>query len=259
MSKIFKNLTNTRAFMKILFAPSETKTIGGDFFPIIEREFSLYHDSKQIIIRKYQEYLKTASKQEIQKLFGIKKESDIAFYQGVDIYHDKTMPAILRYTGVAYDYLDYPTLDAKSQNFLHNSLIIFSNLFGALKSSEEIPNYKLKQGEQLGDFAIEKFYKENTSDVLDNYFKDSLIVDLRAGFYDKFYVPSKPYITMKFVKSGKVVSHWAKAYRGKVVRELAKHQPKTEEDLADIVFENLRIKEILTKGKKKEYVFDITA
>ncbi len=130
-------------------------------------------------------------------------------------------------------------------------------MLGAIKAGESIPNYKLKQGEKLGDFAIEKFYKRETSSILDTYFQDELIIDLRAGFYDKYYVPNKPYITMKFIKNGKVVSHWAKAYRGKVVRELAKYQPKAEEELAQIVFKNLHIKEILQKGNKKEFVYDI--
>ena len=244
--------------MKILFAPSETKIEGGNNPPLIGSTFLLYHDSKEFILNKYQNYLKTASYDELQKLFGIKKESDIQKYQKIDIYHDKTMPAILRYTGVAYDYLDYPTLNDKEQNFIDNSLIIFSNILGAIKAGENIPNYKSKQGEKLGDFIIEKFYKKETSSTLDSYLNDELIVDLRAGFYDKFYVPNKPYITMKFIKNGKVVSHWAKAYRGKVARELAKYQPNTQEELSQISFKNLRIKEILQKGNKKEFVYEIT-
>jgi len=243
--------------MKILFAPSETKIVGGNNLPLIVSTFLLYHDEKQIVLNKYQDYLKTATFDELQKLFGIKKVSDIEKYQKIDIYHDNTMPAIQRYTGVAYDYLDYPTMDLDQQCFIDNSLIIFSNILGAIMAGEDIPNYKLKQGEKLADFSIEKFYKQETSSILDTYLKDELIIDLRAGFYDKFYVPNKPYITMKFIKDGKVVSHWAKAYRGKVVRELAKYQPTTEEELSQIVFKNLKIKEILYKGNKKEFVYDI--
>jgi len=243
--------------MKILFAPSETKIVGGNNLPLIGSTFLLYHDEKQIVLNKYQDYLKTATFDELQKLFGIKKVSDIEKYQKIDIYHDNTMPAIQRYTGVAYDYLDYPTMDLDQQCFIDNSLIIFSNILGAIMAGEDIPNYKLKQGEKLADFSIEKFYKQETSSILDTYLKDELIIDLRAGFYDKFYVPNKPYITMKFIKDGKVVSHWAKAYRGKVVRELAKYQPTTEEELSQIVFKNLKIKEILYKGNKKEFVYDI--
>ena len=243
--------------MKILFAPSETKTEGGTQPPIIESTFSLYHDKKMEVCSKYHDTLQTASPETIQKLFGIKKLSEIEKYQAMDIYHDKTMPAIERYTGVAYDYLDYPTLTEDAKYFIDNTLVIFSNLFGALSADENIPNYKLKQGEKLGNFAIEKFYKKETSALLDDFLKDELIIDLRAGFYDKFYVPSKPYITMKFIKGGKVVSHWAKAYRGKIVRALAKEQPIDEAALMAINFEGLKIKEILQKGNKKELVFDI--
>lgn len=243
--------------MKILFAPSETKTEGGTDTPIIDSTFYFYHDKKQLVLEKYQHFLQTASFDAAAKLFGIKKENEIQKYLKCDIYHDNTMPAIARYTGVAYDYLDYPTLSQEAQTFLNEHLIIFSNLFGAIKASEYIPNYKLKQGEKLDTFNIERYYKQETSDFLDDAFKDELIIDLRAGFYEKFYVPNKPYITMKFIKNGKVVSHWAKAYRGMIVRALAKHQPKDEEAFAKIIFKNLHIKEILTKGNKKEYIFDI--
>jgi len=243
--------------MKILFAPSETKTEGGSNPPILNKHFELYHDKKESVLKLYQDFLNTASYAQLEKLFGIKKEQEILKYQKIDIYHDNTMPAILRYTGVAYDYLDYPTLDKDAQNFLDNSLIIFSNLLGAIKASESIPNYKLKQGEKIDDFAIEKFYKKESSLELDTYLKDELIIDLRAGFYDKFYLPNKPYITMKFIKDGKVVSHWAKAYRGKVVRELAKQQPQNEAAFSEIVFEGLAIQEITQKKNKKEYVYTI--
>ncbi len=243
--------------MKILFAPSETKREGGDMPPLIGRVFILAPNEKKYVIDRYQHYLDTATFDALQKLFGIKKNKDIDMYQHVDIYHDSTMPAIARYTGVAYDYLDYPSLKSDEKNFIDSSLIIFSNLFGPLQACESIPNYKLKQGEKIGDFAIEKYYKKESSSALDAYFQDEFIIDLRAGFYDKFYLPNKPYITMKFIKNGKVVSHWAKAYRGKVVRELAKYQPKTEEEFSQIAFKNLHIKEILTKGYKKEFVYDI--
>jgi cytoplasmic iron level regulating protein YaaA (DUF328/UPF0246 family) len=62
---------------------------------------------------------------------------------------------------------------------------------------------------------------------------------------------------MKFLKNGKNVSHWAKAYRGKIVRDLALHQPQDEAALANIAFDGLRIREIQHKGLAHWYVFDI--
>ena len=243
--------------MKILFAPSETKTDGGTLSPIIGSTFHFYHKEKMHVSEKYHRYLKDNDVETLQKLFGIKNIETIQTYKAIDIYHDCTKPAILRYTGVAYDYLDYPSLADDAKAAIDTSMIIFSNLFGAILASEPIPNYKLKQGEKLDGFAIERYYKKETSAILDDYLEGELIIDLRAGFYEKFYTPTHPYITMKFIKDGKVVSHWAKAYRGKVVRTLAQMRPNNEKELLALPFENLELKEILTKGVKKELVFHI--
>jgi cytoplasmic iron level regulating protein YaaA (DUF328/UPF0246 family) len=62
---------------------------------------------------------------------------------------------------------------------------------------------------------------------------------------------------MKFKKNGKVVSHWAKAYRGKVLRELAKYQPNSIEEFENINFDGLAIEEIIEKKLKREYIFKI--
>jgi len=243
--------------MKILLAPSETKKSGGEFKKLEVESFSFSKKEKLYVSNLYNEFLKSATNDELIKLLGIKKESDLKNYKGVDLFNDPTMSAIERYTGVAYDYLDYDSLKKSHKEFIDENLIIFSNIFGALRASEKIPNYKLKQGEKIDGFSIEKYYKEHTSSELDLFFEDELLIDLRATFYDKFYTPKVPYITMKFIKGGKVVSHWAKAYRGKITRELAKYQPKDEKELNDIEFKNLYIKEILTMKNKKEYVYEI--
>ncbi len=54
---------------------------------------------------------------------------------------------------------------------------------------------------------------------------------------------------MKFLKGGKSVSHWAKAYRGKVLRALASIQPSTLEELMNIKFEGLEFIESLPYKK----------
>jgi cytoplasmic iron level regulating protein YaaA (DUF328/UPF0246 family) len=143
------------------------------------------------------------------------------------------------------------------QDFIDENVIIFSNLFGPLLAKDPIPYYRLKQGEKLDGFDIAKFYKDNFSKELDEFLEDEFVIDLRAGHYEKFYTIKKPYITCKFLKNGKVVSHWAKAYRGTILKELSKHQPQNEDEFASIEFEDLLIKEIVKKGKKKEYIYEI--
>ena len=92
---------------------------------------------------------------------------------------------------------------------------------------------------------------------MENYLAEEEILDLRAGFYDKFYKPKKAYTTLKFIKDGKVVSHWAKAYRGIVLREIAKAGIESIEDFMKLPIENLTIHEIQTKKNKTEIIYNI--
>lgn len=245
--------------MKILFSPSETKNLGGieKIFDKNSFIFPELFDKRMEIVKQYQKFISNASKEQLIKLFGTKKEDVIAQYSQ-DIFRSKTMKVIERYDGVAFDYLEYSKLDNIPQSYIDENVIIFSNLFGALKAGDlGLPDYKLKQGETFDNLKIEKFYNDNFSFILDEYLKNEDIIDLRAGFYEKFYKINKPYTTMKFIKDGKVVSHWAKAYRGIILKLLAKNNIKTLDELMNMQIENLRIEEIKKIKLKTEIVYSI--
>lgn len=248
--------------MKILFSPSETKksdnqnksnkTLDQTSF-VFPELFSFRVE----ILEKYNNFLKKASKEQLQKLFGTKKDEVINQYKK-DIFANPTMKAIQRYEGVAYDYLKYERLSQNEQKYIDENILIFSNLFGSLRASDEIPDYKLKQGETFENLKIEKFYFENFSPALDKYLKDEEILDLRAGFYEKFYTIKKPYISMKFIKDGKVVSHFAKAFRGTILKLMAKNSIQNIDELMNMEIENLVIVEIKKQKLKMEIVYNIT-
>ena len=243
--------------MKILLAPSETKKSGGalSFDPsTLFFDELLPHRTK--LLHTYMNVLQKGDIHILSKMFGIKKETDILAHKK-DIIHELTMKAIQRYTGVAFDYLGYEKLDKQAQKFIDSHVILFSNLFGPIRASDLIPEYKLKQGEAVGEIKPEKFYHEHAAALMESYLAEDEILDLRAGFYDKFYKPSKPYTTLKFIKEGKVVSHWAKAYRGIVLRELAKAGIETLEAFMKLPIEGLSIKEIQTKKNKTEIIYEI--
>jgi len=245
--------------MKILFSPSEAKSDLTEEIALNINSFFIpeLFDKRLHVIDKFNSLLKNASLEDLQKLFGIKDEKVCLRLKQSNILTSPTCKSILRYTGVAYEYLDFNSMNVNQKNWISENLIIFSNLFGPILASDEIPIYKFKQGSSIDMFKPEKFYKENFSAMLDRYLNDGLIIDLRAGFYEKFYTIKKPYISMKFIKNNKVVSHWAKAYRGKVLRQLAQFQPKTEKDFEDISFYGLSLKEIIETKFKREYVFSI--
>ena len=243
--------------MKILLAPSETKKSGGDhsfdpnsllFKELIPHRIKLLHT--------YINVLQKGDIPTLSKMFGLKKEADILAYKK-DIIHELTMKAIERYTGVAFDYLAYEELEPSAQVYIDEHVILFSNLFGPILAADLIPEYKLKQGEAVGDIKVEKFYNEHSADLMENYLAEEEILDLRAGFYDKFYKPKKEYTTLKFIKDGKVVSHWAKAYRGIILREIAKAGVETIEAFMNLPIEGLSIQEIQVKKNKTEIIYEI--
>ncbi len=243
--------------MKILLAPSETKKIGGNnsFDPssLLFKELMPY---RMKLLHTYTNIVQQGDIQKLSKMFGLKKESDILLYKK-EIIHSLTLKAIERYTGVAFNYLEYETLDKSAQSYIDNSVIIFSNLLGPIRADDDIPEYKLKQGEGVDEIRVEKFYNEHSCKLVEEYLKDEQILDLRAGFYDKFYKPKKEYTTLKFLKDGKVVSHWAKAYRGIVLRAIAKAGVITIEEFMKLPIETLSIYEIQTKRNKTEIIYNI--
>ena len=245
--------------MKILFSPSEAKSDFSDSSSISSESiiFSDLFDKRAFVIDKLDNFIKLSSLDYLTKFFGIKDIKECEKLANIDLFTSSTCKAIKRYNGVAYQYLNFETLKKEHQNWLFENCLIFSNLFGPILAGNKIPYYRFKQGSTIDGFKPELYYRENFKEAIDKYIGDDLVIDLRAGFYEKFYTLTCKHITMKFIKNGKVVSHWAKAYRGKVLRELAKQKPQTIEEFENIDFDGLRTEEIIEKKLKKEYIFKI--
>jgi cytoplasmic iron level regulating protein YaaA (DUF328/UPF0246 family) len=239
--------------LTILFSPSEGKHSGGN---TQQQELFGATEARKTILEAYSSIVLSQNRAEIQELFGFKKFSDCKPYI-VDIFNTALMPAIARYDGVAYDYLQYKDQQSDTQSYLREHTIIFSNLYGPILGGDTIANYKVKQGNSIGDIAPDKFYKDRFSYQLDLYLQDKDVLDLRAGYYDKFYKVTKPYTTLKFLKEGKVVSHWAKAYRGIVLREVAKAGIDSLEAFNSLEIEGLSVHEIKKTKNKTEIVYNI--
>ncbi len=239
--------------LTILFSPSEGKNGGGDES---QKELLGSNDARESILNEYNDIVKRGDEEEIKALFGIKKFSDCQPYI-VDIFNSPLMSAIERYQGVAYDYLQYSSLEADAQEYLKNNTVIFSNLYGPIRGGDAIANYKVKQGNDVGSIAPDKFYKDRFSYQLDLYLGNDEILDLRAGYYDKFYKISKPYTTLKFLKGGKSVSHWAKAYRGLVLKALAQNNVTSIKEFMALEIETLRVKEIQIIKNRTQIIYDI--
>ena len=244
--------------MKILFSPSEGKTAGGSGAPLNPESFifeNLY-ETRIVPARHYRSFIEQASLDELKTIFGTKDEKVVARYKS-DIFSLPTKKAMERYEGVAYDYLQYTSLEPDARAYIDANVIIFSNIFGPIGAGDMIPEYKFKQGSKLPGFAIENYFKEHFSAALDDYLQDD-IIDLRAGFYEKFYTIKAPYLTFKFLKDGKVISHWAKAYRGIILKTLAQKGIDTIDRFMKTPVPGLNLIDIKKVKNKTEILFEIT-
>lgn len=243
--------------MKILLAPAETKKQGGELAPYTKENFFFqeFQETRDLVIQNYEEHLKTTTLEEISKWFGLKKLDECQKYKQSTL-NKPTMKAIKRYTGVAFDALEYSSLNQQGQNYCDENIILFSNLFGPLRADDLIPDYKYKQGAELPTLNVIKEYKEVIKEPLDSYLGEE-VVDLRAGFYDKFYKPSANTITYKFLKDGKVVSHWAKFYRGNIVKQLSQNNINSFAELMNMELDGLNLLEIQEKKNIKTLIMEI--
>ena len=245
--------------MKILFSPSEAKSDKSNtsIFQKTSLIFPELFEYRIEIFNKYKDFIQNEDNEKLAKLFGTKKQDIINHYKE-EIKLSKGSKAINRYTGVAFKYLDYINLSTLEQKYIDNNVLIFSNLFGVFLAGDEgIPDYKLKQGEKINDFNIEKFYNQKFKDSLDNYLKNELILDLRAGFYEKFYKITQAYISMKFTKNNKTISHYSKLYRGLILNKIATSNINSIDDLLAMNMDNLEILEIKKSKLKQEIIYNI--
>jgi cytoplasmic iron level regulating protein YaaA (DUF328/UPF0246 family) len=242
--------------MKILLAPSESKNSGGSGkFTLEQLSFRELTPTRKELVAKYEQILQSGNIEQIKELFGIKKEQELQKYlQGLNT---PTLKAIERYSGVAFDYIEYSNLEQSAKEYIDKNVILFSNLFGPILASDPLPLYKVKQGSTLDGIKPEQLYSKAAKEPLDRYLENEEILDLRAGFYNKFYKPSRPYTTLKFLKGGKVVSHWAKAYRGIVLKAAANAQLDSVEALIAHPIPTLSLLEIRKSKTKQEIIYEI--
>ena len=144
-------------------------------------------------------------------------------------------PAIDLYSGVLYQFLDFRTLPASSQKRGDTEILIFSDLFGALRPSNLIPVHpkRAKISTKNGKWS------DLLPDLL-NPLERELVVDCRSSTYMGFWKPN-PAITVaiRVFQESKgqrsVITHMSKKYRGELARLLLQNQaPKNPDELLAI-------------------------
>jgi uncharacterized protein len=226
--------------MFVLFSPSESKRSGGVGAFKDSSNTLIANDETRLVLDHAYEKALTGSFEEKQSLTGWKDESKINVLPKI-LSEAPVMPALRRYNGVGYQYLDIDSLVPAQYDYLAKHVLIFSNLFGPLRGGDLIPETKLKQRAKFVGVNIAHHYREHTTKALDELIGDELVLDLRAEIYKKFYTPKGPVIECVFLKDGKRMNHWSKAYRGLVLRAVAKERPANIEDFLQMDVDGLKL------------------
>jgi cytoplasmic iron level regulating protein YaaA (DUF328/UPF0246 family) len=160
--------------------------------------------------------------------------------------------AIDVYSGVLYQALDWGSLSATAKARGDKSLLIVSAIFGVLRPSDVIPNYKAKIKSSDWKVALKP--------VLDGLEAD-LIIDCRSSTYAGVWQsPPDRTVSVRVFKKEKgkisVITHLSKKYRGELSRVLLKagKAPKTPEDLLAIAEKHFECKLIRPKGNLPWYL-----
>lgn len=244
--------------MKILLAPAEAKNSGGSEKSFSKKNFLFpeLFEKREEVFNIYENLLYSSSIDELSKWFGLKKLDEVERYKE-SLVSKPTMKSINRYNGVAFDALDYNNIGTSAKKYVDENVLLFSNLFGPIRADDLIPDYKYKQGSKLPNINVEKFYLDNFTEALDEFVGNE-VIDLRAGFYEKFYKVKKAQVlTFKFIKDGKVVSHWAKHYRGILLKHLAQNNIVSISDFMNSEVSGLKLVEIQEKKNVKLLIMDI--
>lgn len=245
--------------MKIFFSPSEGKhkPRHQDLAQKLQLESLMGHQIIKESLEAYLELLKKGDDSEICKLFGSKKIDLDTLELCTKILDSECMQALRLYSGVAYDALDFESLDSNSQEFLYQRTYIFSNLFGAVNARNMLPFYKFNQNYKNKKLGISILYAR-LKEVLDEEFKKEDVLDLRAEVYIKSYESKGRVLRPIFFKNGKKLSHFAKYYRGVMLRSIAEARIDDLDCIEGMVIKDLKpIDKCIKKSKDASEIIEL--
>lgn len=133
------------------------------------------------------------------------------------------------YTGVLYEAMDLPSLEGAAKRRASSWVAIASGLFGLLRPSDRIPAYRLAGDVRLpGIGGVAGFWREQLDDAVREAAGKGLVIDLRSSTYAAFWRPepdlARRVVTVRVLHevdgTRKVVSHFNKATKGRIVRAL---------------------------------------
>ncbi|MFE0188814.1 peroxide stress protein YaaA [Streptomyces sp. NPDC058989] len=220
--------------MLVLLPPSEGKATPGAGAPLDIGALSLpgLTDARRAVFEELVE-LCAADEAKAQEVLGLSDGLRGEIAKNAGLRAAGTRPAGEIYTGVLYDALGAGSLDARTRKLAERSLLVFSGLWGAVRLGDRIPSYRCSMGVKLpGLGALGAYWRAPMAEVMPQAAGDGLVLDLRSAAYATAWKPKGEVagrtatvrVLQSKIVSGvekrSVVSHFNKATKGRLVRDL---------------------------------------
>ncbi|MER7152577.1 peroxide stress protein YaaA [Streptomyces lydicus] len=220
--------------MLVLLPPSEGKAAEGAGAPLELGGLSLpaLTEARRAVLEELVE-LCAADGTKAQEVLGLSDGLRGEIAKNAGLRTAAARPAGEIYTGVLYDALGLASLDARARRLAERSLLVFSGLWGAVRIGDRIPSYRCSMGVKLpGLGALGAYWRAPMAEVLPEAAGDGLVLDLRSAAYATAWKPKGEVAgrtaTVRVLQSKivdgvekrSVVSHFNKATKGRLVRDL---------------------------------------
>jgi uncharacterized protein len=227
----------------VLLPPSEGKAPSGRGTPLKPESLSLpgLATAREAVLGELVE-LCAGDEEKAREVLGLSEGLRGEVAKNAALRTAGARPAGEIYTGVLYDALDLASLDAAAKRRAARSLLVFSGLWGAVRVTDRIPSYRCSMGVRLpGLGALGGHWRAPMADVLPEAAGDGLVLDLRSAAYATAWKPKGEVagrtatVRVLHAPTRKVVSHFNKATKGRIVRSLltAGTAPSGPADLVD--------------------------
>ncbi|MEU6241130.1 peroxide stress protein YaaA [Streptomyces sp. NPDC047024] len=214
--------------MLVLLPPSEGKASSGRGAPLNLESLSLpgLTAARRAVLGELVE-LCAGDTEKAREVLGLSEGLRGEVGKNVELLTAGARPAGEIYTGVLYDALDLGSLEPAAKRRAARSLLVFSGLWGALGVTDRIPSYRCSMGVKLpGLGALGAHWRAPMAEVLPEAAGTGLVLDLRSAAYATAWKPKGEVagrtatVRVLHAPTRKVVSHFNKATKGRIVRAL---------------------------------------
>lgn len=214
--------------MLVLLPPSEGKASFGRGAPLKLETLSLPRltAAREAVLEELVE-LCAADEDKARGVLGLSEGLRGEIARNTALRTAAARPAGEVYTGVLYDALGLATLDTAAKRRAGRSLLVFSGLWGAVRVTDRVPSYRCSMGVRLpGLGALAGHWRGPMDEALPAVAGSGLVLDLRSAAYAAAWKPRGEIagrtatVRVLHAPTRKVVSHFNKATKGRIVRGL---------------------------------------